>query len=131
MTLSLENSVSALTSASNLSGEDSDEPPYFILQLLEFSNMMDAPHEGWGTEKRSEEKAPEFYRFFWHASEGEKALRAGGSEDCSKETITLIYPRDAQSTIFILYSPTRKAREPIEKGSAPLDGETPIGSIWK
>ncbi|MBS7338239.1 MAG: hypothetical protein KIG81_10350 [Thermoguttaceae bacterium] len=46
MTLSLENSVSALTSASNLSGEDSDEPPYFILQLLEFSNMMDAPHEG-------------------------------------------------------------------------------------
>lgn len=60
---------------------------------------------------------------------GKRRSGAGGSEDCSKETITLIYPRDAQSTIFILYLPTRKAREPIEKGSAPLDGETPIGSI--
>lgn len=53
----------------------------------------------------------------------------GGAEDSSKETITLIYPSDAQSEDHYLAFATRKAREPVEEGSAPLDSETPIGSI--
>lgn len=54
---------------------------------------------------------------------------AEGANDSSNETITLIYPSDAQSKDHYLAFATRKAREPVEEGGAPLDSETPIGSI--
>ena len=52
-----------------------------------------------------------------------------GATDSSNETITLIYPNDAQSRDGHLTFETRKAEEPVEEGSSPIDRETPIGSI--
>ena len=52
-----------------------------------------------------------------------------GATDSSKETITLIYPNDAQSVDNYLALAARKAEEPVEEGGAPIDRETPIGSI--
>lgn len=49
--------------------------------------------------------------------------------DSSKETTTLIYPSDAQLVDSYIAFATRKAEEPAEEGSAPIDRETPIGSI--
>lgn len=60
----------------------------------------------------------------------EDSLAGSGADDNSnKETITLIYPSDAQSEDHYLAFATRKAREPVEEGNIPLDTETPIGSI--
>ena len=52
-----------------------------------------------------------------------------GVTDSSKETTTLIYPSDAQLVDSYLAFAARKAEEPTEEGSAPIDRETPIGSI--
>ena len=52
-----------------------------------------------------------------------------GVTDSSKETTTLIYPSDALLVDSYLAFAARKAEEPAEEGSAPIDRETPIGSI--
>ena len=59
----------------------------------------------------------------------ENPEQGDGVTDSSKETITLIYPSDAQLGDGYLAFETRKAEEPVEEGSAPIDRETPIGSI--
>ena len=59
----------------------------------------------------------------------ENPEQGDGATDSSKETITLIYPNDAQSVDNYLALASRKAEEPSEEGDAPLDRETPIGSI--
>ena len=52
-----------------------------------------------------------------------------GVTDSSKETTTLIYPSDAQLVDSYIAFAARKAEEPTEESSAPIDRETPIGSI--
>lgn len=59
----------------------------------------------------------------------ENPEQGDGVADSSKETITLIYPNDAQSVDNYLAFAARKAEEPAEEGDAPIDRETPIGSI--
>lgn len=59
----------------------------------------------------------------------ENPEQVDGVTDSSNETITLIYPNDAQSVDNYLAFAARKAEEPAEEGDAPIDRETPIGSI--
>ena len=59
----------------------------------------------------------------------ENPEQGDGVTDSSKETITLIYPNDAQSVDNYIAFAARKAEEPAEEGGAPIDRETPIGSI--